>query len=103
MMLVSVYINTYTTWTQSVLLLEQAAANLNIPPEANHMQVRPSKQLVPSRPPQQLEQYLDYTQRVRMRKPKTLLEQHLETISAAQYIHLRTQQLRAATARLCGN
>jgi hypothetical protein len=57
----------------------------------------------PQKPPQQLEQYLDYTQRVRMRKPKTLLEQHLETLQAAQHIHLRTQQLRVATARLCGN
>ena len=67
------------------------------------MQVKPNKQLAPQRPPQQLEQYIDYTQRVRMRRPKTMLEKQLEILQAAQHIHLRTQQLRAATARLCGN
>ena len=65
------------------------------------MQVKPSKPLRPQQPPQQLEQYIDYTQRVRMRKPKTLLQLHLETIQAAAAIYARTRELRAATARLC--
>jgi hypothetical protein len=55
----------------------------------------------PQRPAPQLEQRIAYTQRLQARKPKTLLELHLETIQAAEVIYARTQELRANTARLC--
>jgi hypothetical protein len=65
------------------------------------MQVKPSKPLRPQQPPKELQQLFLTAQRAYNRKPKTLLQLHLETVQAAQHIHLRTQQLRAATARLC--
>jgi hypothetical protein len=66
------------------------------------MQVKPSKPLRPQRPPPELEQQFLVTQRARQQRPKSTLEQHLETLSAAQQIYARTQQLREQTRRLCG-
>ena len=65
------------------------------------MQVKPTRPLQPQRPPQQLEQLFRTAQRARQLKPKSILEQHLETIAAAQQIYQRTQQLRAQTRKLC--
>ena len=65
------------------------------------MQVKPSKPLRPQQPPKELQQLFLTAQRAYNRKPKTLLQQHLETVQAAEAIHTRTRELRAATARLC--
>ena len=65
------------------------------------MQVKPKLPLRPSTPPKELQQLFLTTQRANLRKPKSLLQIHLETVAAAQAIHARTRELRAATARLC--
>ena len=66
------------------------------------MQVKPSKPLRPQQPPKELQQLFLTAQRAYNRKPKSLLQQHLETVAAAEAIHTRTRELRAATRRLCG-
>ena len=65
------------------------------------MQVKPKLPLRPSVPPKELQQLFLTAQRANLRKPKTLLQIHLETVQAAEAIHKRTRELRAATARLC--
>ena len=65
------------------------------------MQVNPKLPLRPSTPPKELQQLFLTTQRANLRKPKSLLQLHLETVQAAEAIHKRTRELRAATARLC--
>ena len=65
------------------------------------MQVKPKLPLRPSTPPKELQQLFLTAQRANDRKPKSLLQIHLETVQAAEAIHKRTRELRAATARLC--
>lgn len=65
------------------------------------MLIKPSKPLRPEQPPRVLQQLFLTAQRAKLRKPRTLLQQHLETVQAAEAIHTRTQQLRAQTAKLC--
>ena len=65
------------------------------------MQVKPKLPLRPSTPPKELQQLFLTAQRAKLRKPKSLLQIHLETVAAAEAIHARTRELRAATARLC--
>jgi hypothetical protein len=65
------------------------------------MQVNPKLPLRPSTPPKELQQLFLTAQRAKEVKPKSLLQLHLETVVAAQAIHARTRELRAATARLC--
>ena len=65
------------------------------------MQVKPKLPLRPQLPPKELQQLFLTTQRANERKPKSVLQLHLETVQAAEAIHKRTRELRAATARLC--
>jgi hypothetical protein len=65
------------------------------------VQVKPKLPLRPSVPPEELQQLFLTAQRAKLRKPKSLLQIHLETVVAAQAIHARTRELRATTARLC--
>ena len=65
------------------------------------MQVKPKLPLRPQLPPKELQQLFLTTQRANERKPKSVLQLHLETVQAAEAIHTRTRELRAATARLC--
>ena len=65
------------------------------------MQVKPSKQLSPQQPPKELQQLFLTAQRAYNRKPKSLLQQHLETVQAAVAIHARVEQLRIQTQILC--
>ena len=67
------------------------------------MQVKPKLPLRPSVPPKELQQLFLTAQRANLRKPKSLLQIHLETVAAAEAIHTRTRELRAATARLCNS
>ena len=67
------------------------------------MQVNPKLPLRPSTPPKELQQLFLTAQRAKEVKPKRLLQLHLETVAAAEAIYARTQQLRAATARLCNS
>jgi len=66
------------------------------------VQVKPSKPLRRAQPPKELQQHFLVAQRARQQQPETFLELHLEILSSTQSIHTRTQQLRAATRRLCG-
>ena len=65
------------------------------------MQVKPNTPLRPSVLPKELQQLFLTAQRAYNRKPKTLLQLHIETVAAAEAIYARTRELRAATARLC--
>jgi hypothetical protein len=65
------------------------------------VQVKPKLPLRPQLPPKELQQLFLTTQRANERKPKSVLQIHLETVQAAEAIHKRTRELRAATARLC--
>jgi hypothetical protein len=65
------------------------------------VQVKPKLPLRPQLPPKELQQLFLTTQRANERKPKSVLQLHLETVQAAEAIHKRTRELRAATARLC--
>jgi len=65
------------------------------------VQVKPKLPLRPQLPPKELQQLFLTTQRANERKPKSVLQLHLETVQAAEAIHTRTRELRAATARLC--
>ena len=101
------YTSIYTTLLLKVLVPnprpQQELLREKIPDTLDTIlvQVNPKLPLRPSTPPKELQQLFLTAQRARDTKPKSLVQLHLETLAAAQAIHTRTAELRAATARLC--